>query len=88
MNNMKINIVYDIRLNIKEYETLNKIVELKSYLLSCGQEMILMLTEENLDYITEQLEDYLYSEDSIRGSEMYRQLSEIYYNLELMVESL
>ena len=78
---MTINKVYDIRLSFEEYQLLNELFEVKKYLVSFGEEMVLLLTEDNLDELCEEIDSYLYSEDTIKGSETYRELKELYCEL-------
>lgn len=78
---MTINKIYDIRLSFEEYQLLNELFEVKKYLVSFGEEMVLLLTEDNLDELCEEIDSYLYSEDTIKGSETYRELKELYCEL-------
>ena len=80
---MKINKVYDIRLSNEEYRLLNEVITLRSYLLSYGEEMILMLTDDNLREFVDKLEEYLYSTVSMEITEDFKTLSDMHYYLKV-----
>ncbi len=78
---MKINKVYDIRLSNEEYKLLNEVITLRNYLLSYGEEMILMLTEENLEDFINKLESHLYCTACIKVTDEFKVLSSMHYEL-------
>ena len=78
---MTIDRIYDIRLSFEEYQLLNELFDIKRSIVSFGVEMVLLLTEDDLDDLCERIESYLYNEDTIRGCETYRELKELYCEL-------